>query len=129
MRASGYTVVELTVAVVIGTLLTALAVGQVGAARERARLAMMQSDLRSLAVAEASYFYDFRVYTPDVDVLESRGLVVGVGVTITLNEATTTGWAATSSHLDTPRQCYLWAGAAAPVVPATETGAISCDGY
>lgn len=127
MRASGYTLVELTVAIVIAGLLTAVAVGQVGAARERAWVAVMKADLRNLAVAEESYFYDFAVYSSGVDTLVSRGMAVTVGVTITINEATAMGWAATTSHLNTPRRCYLWVGGAAPVGSAAQEGAIKCD--
>ena len=45
---------------------------------------------------------------------------------ITVNEATPSGWSATAISVNTTQQCYLFSGAAAPVGTATVEGSISC---
>jgi prepilin-type N-terminal cleavage/methylation domain-containing protein len=127
ISSDGFTVLELTLVLVIVGLLAAIAIPQAGRARERAYVATMKSDLRNFAVAEESYFYDKAVYAGDVGLLHNRGYQTSRGVTLEVNEATAIGWAATASHGNTPIHCYLYAGGAAPVGTATRDGIISCQ--
>jgi prepilin-type N-terminal cleavage/methylation domain-containing protein len=119
ISSDGFTVLELTLVLVIVGLLAAIAIPQAGRARERAYVATMKS--------EESYFYDKAVYAGDVGLLHNRGYQTSRGVTLEVNEATAIGWAATASHGNTPIHCYLYAGGAAPVGTATRDGIISCQ--
>lgn len=123
----GMTMIELLMVMLIVGLVAGVAVPRYYKAKERAFISSMKSDLRNFAVAEESYFYDFSVYTPDVVVLESRGLQKSEDVTIEVNEATAVGWAATGRHAETLLQCYLFVGTAGPVGSALEEGALSCN--
>ena len=108
-------------------LLMAVAAPRVKAARERAVVAAMKSDLRNLAVAQESYFYDTGTYSADVALLRSRGFEASGKSSVVINEATAIGWSATVTHLETTIECYLFVGAAAPVGSAAEDGAIDCS--
>jgi hypothetical protein len=87
----------------------------------------MRDDLRNLGLAQASYFYDHRVYTADLDTLRSRGFETSDGVILRVNEATASGWAATAQHASTLIRCYVFTGAAAAVGAATEDRNLRCD--
>ena len=125
-KRNGFTIVELiTVTVMIG-LLAAIAIMRVGRIKERAVLASMRSDLRHVALIQESYYYDHAVYAADTTALKTRGLQVTRGVSLTVNEATVSGWAATADHPDTPQRCYVFVPGAAPVGLATTPGGIEC---
>ena len=127
MNRYGFTLIEMMMVVVIVGLLTAVAIPRVQAARGRAFVATMKADLRNFAVAEESYYYDFRLYAGNVAILQARGHEVSAGVAVLVNEATPMGWSATASHANSPIRCYLFTGAAAPVGAATEDGLLRCD--
>lgn len=83
-----------------------------------------ESDLRNLATAEESYYYDNSTYAPVVAMLTSyHG---NSGVTVAVDQAPQAGWSATSSSVTTPRQCYLFVGNATPVGVATTEGLVAC---
>ena len=124
---SGFTLVELMVAILLIGLLAAFSTQRVGVIREHGLIVTMRSDLRHLAVAEESYAYDTATYTSDVARLKSRGLQTSPGVELTIQEATVTGWSATATHAQTARACYLIVGDAAPVGAAVDDGVIICD--
>ncbi|NIM48893.1 MAG: hypothetical protein GTO22_06470 [Gemmatimonadales bacterium] len=119
--------IEMLMVMLIVGLLAGVAVPRYHKAKERVFLSTMKSDLRNFAVAEESYFYDFGVYTPDLGILESRGMQRSEDVTIEVNEATAVGWAATGRHAGTLLRCYLFVGAAGPVGAAVMEGALSCN--
>lgn len=123
----GFTLVELLIAVVVVGLLAAMTIPRLGASKDRAFRATMKSDLRSLSTSQASHFYDTAVYTADLDLLETRGFQRSNGVSVTINEATLSGWSATVSHLGSLRRCYLFVGNAASVGSAVEEGVITCS--
>ncbi len=126
VRSRGLTLPELLILIVVVALALALAPAVLGRWRERQYVAAMKAELRNVAVAEASYFYDHRVYAADVRALEARGLETGADAQIRVNEATSIGWSATASHSSTALRCFLFVGGASPVGPATETGTIAC---
>ena len=101
-----------------------IAVPKFANTKEKAYVGEMKSDLRNLATAEEAFFYDSTYYTTSLVALNN--FTPSAGVTITVNEATPLGWSATASHSQTPRQCYLFSGGAAPVGSATVEGRISC---
>jgi len=123
---AGFTLIELMVVIVVIGLLAAIAGPQLNAARERTYLGVMVSDLRNFATAEESYFYDFATYTSDPTQITSHGFQTSANVTLTVNEATVSGWSATASDSFTPRQCYLYLGTAAPVGSAHSEGVPAC---
>jgi prepilin-type N-terminal cleavage/methylation domain-containing protein len=122
----GFTLIELMVVVVIIGLLAAIVGPQFSLARERTYVAVMRTDLRNFATAEESYFYDFAVYTSDPTHVEQRGFETSKDVTLIVNEATSTGWSATVSHVGSVEQCFMFIGSAAPIGPATAEGIVAC---
>lgn len=123
----GFTLVELMVVVVIVGLLAAIAGPQFANARERTYVAVMTTNLRNFATAEESYFYDFATYSGDAADVQARGAELSKDVTLTINEATLSGWSATATHIGTPVKCYMFMGSAAPVGAATAEGVIACS--
>jgi general secretion pathway protein G len=123
----GFTFVELMIVMTIMGLLASIALNRMSGTRDRSFVATMRSDLRNLALAQESYFYDSDIYSSDLSTLEDRGFGVAAGVSLTMNEATVIGWSATASHANTAVRCYVYVGLAAPVGSATREGEISCS--
>jgi prepilin-type N-terminal cleavage/methylation domain-containing protein len=126
-RRTGFSLVELLMAMTIVSLLAAIAVPRWHRVRERSVIAAMRADVRNLAVLEESYFYDFTVYTSDLGSLSSRGFVGTVGVQLQIHEATNIGWSVSTSHSASVQQCHLYVGSAAPVGTATQDGRVDCQ--
>lgn len=71
-RRDGFTVLELTIVVVLFGLLAAFVLMKIDGAKEQAYIDAMMSDLRNYALAEEIYFHDFGTYgTPDEIVAEA----------------------------------------------------------
>jgi len=107
-------------------LLLAVGVPELSAARRRSVQSVIRSDLRKVAAAQESYFYDHRVYSADLEQLQAAGLRLSPGVRLVVNEATQTGWSASASHPDWPAGCFLYVRGAAPVGSASTPGVIRC---
>lgn len=107
-------------------LLSAIALNRLFGTRDRSFVASMKSDVRNLALAQESHFYDNDIYSADITNLEKHGFNPSTGVSVTVNEATVTGWSATTSHSATAVRCYFFVGVAAPVGSATDQGEVSC---
>ena len=126
-RRTGFSLIELVMAMTIVVLLAALARPRLNRLTERSTIASMRADVRNLAVLEESYFYDHAVYTSDLGLLASRGFVGTLGVQLQIPEATNVGWSVSASHARTLQQCHLYVGTAAPVGTATEDGRVHCQ--
>jgi type IV pilus assembly protein PilA len=124
-RSRGFTLIELLIVIVIIGILVAVLVPRFVNSREKAFVSAMKSDLRNLATAEESYYYDFATYAPSLSALATFNATAGVSVA--LNQATQDGWSATASSANAVRQCYLFVGSANPVGVATTEGQITCD--
>lgn len=121
----GYTVVEVLVVLAILALLASIMVPRYAAKREQAYVAAMISDLRNLASAQEAYYrvdgaYGYATDKSELEFSESEG------VTVSILEATASGWSARATHANTPWSCAFYFGDAAQVDPATQPGAVSC---
>jgi prepilin-type N-terminal cleavage/methylation domain-containing protein len=124
-RRSGFTLIELLIVVVIIGILAAIAIPKFQATKGKASFASMKSDLRNLTTSEESYFYDRSKYSNQLD---SVNFTPSHGNTLTIVEATATGWAATSTNPDSyPHFCALFIGTATAVAPADAPGVVACQ--
>jgi prepilin-type N-terminal cleavage/methylation domain-containing protein len=128
MGSRGFTLIELLIVVVIIGILAAIAVPKFAATKERAFMGTMKSDLRNLATAQESYFYDHNQYydggVPAAGFLynPSRDVVVSIA------EGGVAGWAASATHNGAPgKTCAVFYGSAAAVAPATTEGIVACE--
>jgi len=120
----GFTLIELLIVVVIIAILSAIAIPKFAATKGSAYFAGMKSDLRNLTNAEEGFFYDHSAYTT---VLDSLHYQTTKGNTITITEATPSGWSATAANVESyPHYCALFTGTAAAVAPATAAGVVTC---
>jgi general secretion pathway protein G len=120
----GFTLIELLIVVAVIAILSAIAIPKFSATKGNAYFAGMRSDLRNLTTAEESFFFDHSSYTT---VLDSLHYQVTKGNTVTITEATPSGWSATAANVDSyPHYCALYTGSAAAVAPATAAGVVEC---
>jgi Tfp pilus assembly protein PilE len=125
-RARKLTLPDLLVLLVTAGLLVAALVPELGALHRRTFVAAMRGDLRRLAAAEESYFYDHRVYAADPRDLQVVGFRQSPDVRLVMREATAAGWSAVASHVETSVRCALYVGKAAPVGTAHLAGVTDC---
>ena len=124
----GFTLIELLIVVVIIGILAAIAIPKFSATREKAYFAAMKSDLKNLASQQEIYYSDNYTYGPaatDVAFVNSDGVVV------TISSVSSSGWAASATHLaiGAAEGCAIFYGTAtAPTVPTTpsQPGEIAC---
>ena len=122
----GFTLIELLIVVVIIGILASIAIPKFSATREKAFLSTMKTDLKNLASQQEIYHNTAFAYG---NALATVGATVSDGVTISINEATGSGWAATASHAGlTAEHCGLYQGnaAAAGGDPGPAEGVIAC---
>ena len=121
----GFTLIELSIVVVIIGILAAIAIPKFASTKEKAYLATMKSDLRNLATAQEGYFADNKVYlagdatnpgdgTPTGTLFEEAKYAPSTGVTVTAVLGATTGWSATAEMATTvtDKQCFIFVGLA-----------------
>lgn len=123
---AGFTLIELLVVVVIIGILASVAVARFSKVRQRSHVAAVQSDLRNLAVAQEQYHMVAQAYS---GALGSLVFQSSPGVTVSINEAANTGWAATASHAaDAAIECGVYVGTATPAngAPATTPEVVAC---
>ena len=125
----GFTLIELTIVVVVTGVLASVAIPTFSSAREKAFVTAATSDLRNLSSQMELYQASNMVYPADVGSLPDFKTSEDVIVTIT--ESTLgSGWAATAGHAGlVGRQCGIFYGngTAANATPATEAGVIACN--
>jgi len=120
----GYTLVELLAALVILAILAAIVVVPSDKPRQRANVAVMQSDLHGLVSAQEAYASDHGSYANDPALLD-MDFTTGVEVTI---EVDASGWTARAEHGGAPGQeCAVAIGEIEPLSPATTAGVIACS--
>ena len=94
-KKSGFTLIELLIVVVIIGILASIAIPKFSAAREKSFVSTLKTDLKNLATHQEMHHNGAYAYSTSLSTLE---MVPSSGVTITINEATGTGWAATAAH-------------------------------
>ena len=124
-RRRGFTLIELLIVVTVIGLLAALAIPRFSTVKQKANVATMQTALKNLGQAEETYFSERGVYTANLDSLNFQP---SGELTLTVVEATNTGWSATITHPQAiPRKCAFYLGTATPVPPATNQGSLACE--
>ncbi len=110
----GFTLIELLIVVVIIGILAAIAIPKFSATREKAYFAAMKSDLKNLASQQEIYYSDTYAYT---NTIASLGFVTSDGVGVTMTVANATGWNAIATHaaLAGTEGCGIYYGDAASV--------------
>jgi prepilin-type N-terminal cleavage/methylation domain-containing protein len=125
----GFTLIELLIVVVVLGILATIAIPKYQAMREKSYVATVTSDLKSFASQQEIYLSNNFAYASSVADL-TPDLTLSDNVTISVNEASGTGWAATGTHSGlATRQCGLYFGnaSAANATPATVPGVVTCD--
>ena len=124
----GFTLIELLIVVVIIGILAAIAIPKFSATREKAYFAAMKSDLKNLASQQEIYYSDNYTYGPAAATV---AFVNSDGVVVTISSVSSSGWAASATHLaiGAAEGCAIFYGTAtAPTAPTTpsQPGEIAC---
>ncbi len=123
----GFTLIELLIVVVVIGILATIAIPKYSRMREKAYIAAVTSDLKNLASQQEIYLSRNYSYAPTTTAL---GMTVTERVTISINESTGTGWAATGTHSGLAgAQCGIYYGSASAsnASPATVPGQVVCN--
>jgi prepilin-type N-terminal cleavage/methylation domain-containing protein len=120
----GFTIIELMIVVVIIGILAAISIPKFVNTKEKAYLASMKADLRNLVTAEEAYIAEFYTYSSNLGTTYQTS----AGVTVTLQNVSASGWAATAAHNGTAKGCAIFYGTVgAPPAPATQEGEPACN--
>jgi type II secretory pathway pseudopilin PulG len=121
------TLVEMLSLLALTVAVLAVVLPVMGTWRERPLIEAMRANLRNLAAAQESYFYDFRGYSGDLEGLRRTGFTPSDGVRLLIREATRAGWSAIASHPETRIQCFLFVRDAARAGSAAVAGTVHCS--
>jgi type IV pilus assembly protein PilA len=125
---TGFTLIELLIVVVIIGLLAAIAIPKFANTKEKAIVASMKSDLRSLASAQEGYWVENRTYYGGAIPNAGFQYQPSSGVTVSVVNATDAGWSARATAVPlTTEQCVIFYGVAPPIPPATADAAVACS--
>ena len=120
-----FTLIELLIVVVIIGILAAIAIPKFANTKGKANAAALKTDLRNLSTAEEAYFFENSAYTTNITNLQINRTV---GVTLTIVDATSSGWSASATHpASFPFTCALFNGNVTALAPASVEGLIGCQ--
>jgi prepilin-type N-terminal cleavage/methylation domain-containing protein len=127
-RPSGFTIIELLVVLLIIGVLASIAIPKFRGVKTKTNVTTMKTDLRNLVTAQEAYLASAGTYYDGPVPAVGTSFSVSAGVSVTLLDVTSSGWAATATHEGAPDWvCAVFFGTAAPVAPATDEGRIACD--
>jgi prepilin-type N-terminal cleavage/methylation domain-containing protein len=127
-RRGGFTLIELLIVLVLVGILATIGLSRFWTAKDRALVATMKGDLRSLATQQEIYYERNFSYALDLAALEGFNLSPGIDLDIT--HADNAGWAgvATSPSVSSGMCGFFFgtvpSGAGAP---ATDSGVVECQ--
>lgn len=120
-----FTLVELLIVIVIIGILAAVSIPKFSHTKDVAYTGQLKSDLRNLVTAEESYFNQNGVYASDPAALVPA-FSPSPGVTLTIVQASGSGWSATAVNTHASVTCAVFFGVTA-VAPATTDGQVACQ--
>jgi len=127
MNRGGFTLIELLIVVVIIGVLAAIAVPKFASTKGKAYVATMKSDLKNLASAQESYYYEHSTYYMGAVPNAAFAYNPSRGVTVNILSADVAGFSATSSYAGIANTCGIFVGNHAPPPPATLEGSPACN--
>ena len=110
--------------VVIIGILAAIAIPKFQGTKEKAYIAGMQSDLKTLVTVQEAYFSDYVTYAATT---ANLNFIASAGNTITIGAASATGWSATAKNNISTKTCGIYVGSATPPIAGEIEGAPSCQ--
>ena len=125
-RRPGFTFAEVLMVMLVIGILVGLAIPRFTNTRGKTHLAAIESDLRNLALAQEAHYFTHGAYSNVLDSLAARP---SDGVTLTIVNADSSGWAATGSHPMASKQiCAVFHGVpSSRPAPAVKEGVIACE--
>ena len=114
-KRSGFTLIEVIIAIVLIGLLATIAVPRYHAHKRRAFLTTAQVELKILQQTQEMYFVDASTYALTLAQLDD--FQVSAKIPIVLVESTGMGWAATATYENTTVRCAIFYGTVAVVPP------------
>lgn len=127
MSRRGFTLIELLIVVVIIGILAAVAIPKFASTKGKAYVATMKTDLKNLASAQESYYYDNSVYYSGVVPNAAFSYSASKNVSITMISGDVAGWSATAAYTGLSNTCAIFIGTAAAPAPATLEGSPACN--
>ena len=135
MTRKGFTLIELLIVVVIIGILAAIAIPKFANTKAKSILASMKTDLRNLATAQESYYFDYSQYAPAVAAAQAPGVAAFTAtignVLAPIANANNLGYTATITNAAltvAPTTCGIFVGpiANSPNAVVTQEAAPGC---
>ncbi len=127
MKRTGFTLIEVMIVTVIIGVLALITIPRVGKAKERAIVASMMAELRTLQLSQEAF------YTKDlefaVSIAELTEFEQSADIVLTFQTNNRVGWTAQTAHVGTAIRCAVFVGrlqAVTPLPPATDEAIVVC---